>query len=450
MSIASAMIVAGLAFCASVRGSHEDDLLAKLQSADVAEIADAIRALDDELLRNDGIVGQLVVLLNDERIIRRHIMGSDTVRDDAWFKLLILEPTSVPSIAARLPDLASNRALGLALEAIARVGKPDGDLHQKVLPYCRHDDVFVRSRAISALGAVADHSPETVAQFGVFLDDSEPVVRANVLDCLRDRAAHVSSLIPAIGKLLDDESDFYIAISNDLLKSEKLPGRVARLLAAIGPDASETLPRLRQLTDPEFDANVRIWSATAICAISNDPPREMLDLLGQLLIEEMDDEYADNDAPEAIIQLGLRASPLLDRLELAKRHRSSAVRWGVAEAFFAVDPGSAVDRALPMISDDDELVVEAVIQALSMRHIREPRVIEAYIRTLDRHDGIFDLPAGAAVEALTELGAAARTAVPALKSLADDPEISNSLREDVNRAIAAIGDSSDDSPGASQ
>ena len=79
------------------------------------------------------------------------------------------------------------------------------------------------------------------------------------------------------------------------------------------------------------------------------------------------------------------------------------MRWGVVEAFFAVDPANAVSPVLPMMGDEDELVAETVIRALSDQP--EPAIIDAYIRALDRHDGIFDQPASCSVEALAKLGA---------------------------------------------
>ena len=90
------------------------------------------------------------------------------------------------------------------------------------------------------------------------------------------------------------------------------------------------------------------------------------------------------------------------------------------------------------MEDDDELVAETVIEAFSTRDISESRVIAAYIRALGNHDGIFDQPANSAVDALAKLGPAAREAVPALKGLAQDPNISDILKDAVADALRRI------------
>ncbi len=130
--------------------------------------------------------------------------------------------------------------------------------------------------------------------------------------------------------------------------------------------------------------------------------------------------------------------PLIDSLELAKKHKSAQIRWGLVDAFFAVDPDSAVSRCLPLMEDENELVAETVIEAFSKRGISESRVIAAYIRALGNHDGNFDQPANAAVEALAKLGAAAREAVPALQRLAHEPNISDTLKDSVADALRRL------------
>lgn len=414
------------------------DLVVQLRTGNAQDVAKAIRSLPADLLNHDDVVGLLTLLLNDERIVEKHLMGRETVRNRAWFKLLDLQPTSVLSILRRVPELKSDRARGLAFEAISRVGKANAEAYSLLLAYRNDDDVYVRSRAISALSAVGDNDTKTIKQFGELLHDPHPMVRWTVLNALDKRHAQVASLVPEIINLLDDNSDVYFAISNDILGPKKLRGRAARLLASIGPDAKGGLAKLKRLTKPEFNTNVRIWAATAVCTISDTPPPDALALLGKLLLADINNEHVHNDASEAITKLGTRAAPLLDQLERAKTHASSSVRWGVVDTFFAVDPASAVSKVLPMIDDKDELVAETVIEALNARKISEPAVIDAYIRALGSRDDIFDQPASSAIDALANLGADAKPAIPALEQLGRDTRISKTLREDVNRALARI------------
>ena len=436
-----------LSLTAGAQRPSPDRTLDQLRSADVSHVAAAIEALHPELLQNDRIVEQLVLLLDDRRVAMRHSTHSETVQQLARLKLWVLDRTGIRSITNQLSKLSTDYAIGLALESIARIGEPNADVYPQILDYCRHNDPFVRSRAIAALSTIAEDDAAIVTQLAEFLGDKDPMVRWTVLDCLSDRPTKIGGLVPKIGRLLDDEAGVYIAISNHAFVTRKLRSRAARLLGAIGPDAVETLPKLERLLSETNDVNVRVWSAAAICAIHDTPPPETLGLLGDLLLSDVDDEWTENEAIDAIAELGRRAMPLIDHLEQAKNHRSAEIRSGVAEAFFAVHPESAIGRILPLVSDKDELVAQSAIKTLSDHGAKDQSVIDAYIRALDNSDGIFDQPANAAVDALMELGVDARSAIPALKRLADDAETSDTLRDDALRAITAISQSSNDNPG---
>ena len=413
-------------------------MLARLKSGSAKEIASTISSLPDSTLEQPEIARQLTLLLNDERTVVENLMGRETVGERAWYKLLDLPSTASIPILQEVPALETDRARGQAFEAISRIGRPNPRACELILPYCSGNDVYLRSRAISALNAVADESDESVNRFAKLLLDSDPMVKWTVLDALDKRHERIASVIPEIIKLLDNDANVYIAISDHAAQPEKLRCRVARLLVKIGPKASNALAKLKQLTGPEYDKNVRIWSATAICTISQSPTQEALDLLGQLMLDDMESEWEQNDAPLAIAQLGPVARVLLGPLERAKKHKSAQIRWRLVDAFFAIDPDSAVSRCLPLMEDEDELVAEVVIEAFSERGISESRVIEAYIRALGNSDGSFDQPASSAVNALGKLGPAAREAVPALQSLARNPNISNILKDSIADALRRI------------
>jgi hypothetical protein len=434
------LLTIGLLLCDHVTAQETEtgNLLSSLKTGSAQDIATAISSLPNDTLAQPEIARQLTLLLNDERAVVEHIMGRETVSERAWFKLLDLPPAAATSILKELPKLETDRTRAMALEAVSRIGNTDRRAYEMILPYCANDDVYLRSRAIAALDAVANDTEETVLKFGKLLQDPDPMVKWTVLDALDKRFKLIDPVIPEVIKLLDDDSDVYIAVSRDFMLPEKLRGRAARLLAKAGPDASDAIPKLKSLIGPDHHKNVRIWSATAICNISGSPPPEAMDLLGQLLLDDMDREFVQNDAPKAIAQLGPPAGRLIDSLERAKKHASAQIRWGLVDAFFAIAPDTAVSRSLPLMEDEDELVVKVVIEALSSRRISKPRVISAYARALRNHDGLFDQPASAAVDALAKLGSDATAAVPALQSLAQDPSISDTLKEDVVAALESI------------
>jgi HEAT repeat protein len=415
-----------------------NQLLARLKAGSAQDVASAISSLPNVMLEYPVIARQLTLLLNDERAVVEHLMGRETVGERAWFKLLDLPSTASESILQEVPALETDRARGQAFEVVSRIGKPNPRAYEMILPYCRDKDVYLRSCAISALSAVADESDESVNQFGRLLLDSDPMVKWTVLDALDERHERIATVIPEIIKLLDNDSDVYVAISNHSSWPVKLRGRAARLLAKVGPKASDALAKLKVLTGPEYNKNVRIWSATAICKISAAPSQESVELLGQLMLDDIEHEFVQNDAPAAIAQLGPLARPLLDSLERAKKHKSAQIRWGLVDAFFAIDPDSAVSRCLPLMEDEDELVAETVIEAFSKRGISESRVIAAYIRALRNHDGSFDQPARSAVGALAKLGDAAKASIPALEELLKNLDISDTLKMDIVGALSRI------------
>ncbi len=199
-------------------------------------------------------------------------------------------------------------------------------------------------------------------------------------------------------------------------------------------------PQLKTLKLMRFslDLNVRVWSAYAICAINDSAPSETLNLLGELLLSDCEEERTWNESIGAITELGPRALPLLEQLERAKNHRSSSVRWGLVEAFFEIEPETAIERVLPLVRDENGLVAETAIEALSEHAAQDVQVINTYIWALGQSDGSFDQPARSAADALARIGSPAHAALPALKRLASDPEISENFRESVNLAIAAI------------
>ena len=423
--------------CIVAQDVAASESLTKLKSRNPQDIASAISSLPDGSLHSPDVARQLTLLLNDERAVVEHIMLRETIGERAWFKLLELPSTLTEAILETVPSLKTY-ARGQAFEVVSQIGKPNPRAYDVILPYCDDIDVYVRSRAISALSAVADDSDDSIRQFANLLLDSDPMVKWTVLDALDKRHQRIAVVLPEVIKLLDDVSDVHVAISRDASRPEKLRGRVASLLAKIGPKASEAIPKLKKLTGPEYDEKVRIWSAAAVCCITGTPVPESLDLLERLMLADMESNWVQNDAPKAIAQLGALARPLLDSLERAKKHKSALIRLGLVDAFFAIDPESAVTRCFPLIDDENELVVSSVIDAFSGRGISEPRVIAAYIRLLESHDGSFYHPAASAVDALGKLGPAAREAVPALIELAKAPNISDHLMKNIADALRCI------------
>ncbi|MEM7477452.1 MAG: HEAT repeat domain-containing protein [Planctomycetota bacterium] len=421
----------------SAQTASVDDSIRRLRDADVAVVGAQLASLRDSSLNDSRVIAELVILLDDLRILEKRMApaGSETIQDRAWYCTLKLNSSAVPRILASMKTLRSDRAIQLALAAIARIGKEDASIFAELMPYTRSATVVTRSHAIGALDAVGGNDSNTVAQLAAFLKDDHPNVRWATVNTLRKRLDHLGPALEILIELLNDDSDVHVLISNHAAIPQKLCGRVAELLAEIGPPAKSAIPRLRQLMNSFSDQDVRVWAACAVCMISETAPPDALEVIGEVLLSGMQKKYGGNDAAAAITKLGPRGLPLVDELQNARNHKSPTVRRAIIAAFFAVDPEKAISRTLPLVEDKDELVAQTAIRAISSRCNSDREVIDSYIAALERFDGIYSEPANAAIDALEKLGALAESAIPALKRLSDNDKAPETLRE--KAALAA-------------
>lgn len=413
-----------------------DAILESLKSTDPASLASVIEDLPKDALLQVSVVRHLMLLLDDERPIEGGIASPSTIQQQVLWKMSELPSNSVRTILQSMSGLESTQARCLALQLISSIGDSNHSDYLHVLTFCNDADDGVRSLAVQALSVVSDKkSDETVQQFAKFLKDDVPAIRWTSLDALSLRHERLGAVLPAIVELLDDRADVQVMISDHFGFQRKIQGKAAQVLARVGAPAIDAVPKLRSLTRPEYDPFVRIWGATAICKILESPPPEYLEWIGEQLLVDFEDEDAENDAPQAIAELGPRAVPLLDVLERAKGHSSALMRMTLVKTFFAVDASNAALRVLPMMEDKEDFIVVGVIKELAARKFSEPSVIDAYIVALGKLGKPPDEPALAAVEALSELGSAAKPAIPALEKLRRNPEISDDLRAEVDRAL---------------
>ncbi len=438
------MITLAISFCVatiSVSIAQEppppvDELLVELKSNDPIRIVRAIKQVEVFSIRDQQIVERLVLLLDDDRRDSAPAGLGQNVQIHASFAMLKQGDEAAPKILEQLAKIKSGRGLCLALESLGRIGVRDLNLYNAVLPYLRHADESVRSRAISTMSRLAIDEPALVANLAALLKDESVLIRATAIGCLNDHLAAIGPALENISLLLNDDADFYEAISNHAFTTRKLRGAVAKLLGKVGQSAQPYLPMLQELLLNQEDVNVKVWSAMAICAISEIPPAEVLAKLGDLLVSDLDGEWCDNDAIEAIADLGRKALPIADRVQQATKHKSSLVRLRLAKAFFAIDPESAISKVIPLTFDEDELVAETAIEELSRNNAHGGMVVEAYIKALNREDPPLRY---SAIEALRKLGRSATQAIPDLEKLiGEDEERSQWLKDEARNAIKAI------------
>ncbi len=327
------------------QNTSQQELL-KLAATDPPYVNDAlVTSLPEEGLQAE-VIQKLLQFLDDDRMVVEHLMGRETVSSRVAMKLHLLASTSVETIVDELPKLTTNRSKQLALEVIASIGGPNAEAYSALLPWCYENDVVLRSRAIAALSAVGVDDSTTVQQLGRFLKDPHPYVRGITIETLIPKHHLVDPFLKEIISLLDDESEVFLLASKDMMISQRIQESVAKMLALKGPSVKAALPRLWVLTGADYPTNVRIWSAAGLCNVAESPPEEAMQLLGQLLLLDRDEEFWMNDAPEAIAILGGKGKSLLENFEQAKSHKSAAMRSRLSEAFFALDPATAISRIL--------------------------------------------------------------------------------------------------------
>ena len=413
-----------------------DEILQELKSNDIERIVPAIKQVEKFSIRDQRIVERLVLLLDDGRRDSAPAGFGQNVQAYASFAMQQQGDKAVATILQHLPEIKSEHGLCLALGSIANICIRDLDAYNAVLPYLRHKDVAVRSRAIFAIDRLAVDEPALVSKLASLLQDESALIRATAIGCLERHLTTIGPALESIGKLLIDDSDYYVAVSNHSMTTRKLRASVAKLLGKVGPTARRYLPMLRDLLTSQEDVDVKIWSATAICAISESPPADALALLGDLLVSDLEEVWCDNDATEAIVSLGRRALPIADKVHQATKHKSSLIRMGLAKAFFAIDPESAVPKVVLLSLDEDDFVVEAAIEELSRNNAHGPKVVESYINALNRESTSLRY---SAIQALNKLGSLAEVSIPALERLiADAEEGSKWLKDEARDAIASI------------
>ena len=222
--VRSASLIAVLCLINSTAAKAEGEthgLVDKARNGSAADVARAVQALPESEIHREQVAGQLTLLLDDERIVGGQAIGSQSVRDYAFRKLLDLPPKSVSAVISRIPLLKTSRARGMALEVIGRVGEPSEQASDALISYFQDEDSYVRSRAVFAIDAIGDNSVSTVSRFKELLRDSDPMVQWTVLDALDSRRDQIGSLSSIID-LLESESIVYISVSTDSMRPARI------------------------------------------------------------------------------------------------------------------------------------------------------------------------------------------------------------------------------------
>ncbi|MDC0935446.1 PQQ-binding-like beta-propeller repeat protein [Pirellulales bacterium] len=209
--------------------------------------------------------------------------------------------------------------------------------------------------------------------------------------------------IPVLGYILQSDS--------------KLTRQQAeQLLSATGAPGTPAIISLLEDKNPY----VRMHAARVLASLQADSPNAIQALSAKLGDAE---EGVVLDAAYALASLGKRSAPAVAALTKTLQHRHPLIRMTSAEALAAV--GSSASDAVPdlirLLEDDDAGVRRAGAQAIGQ--IGPPAGLAAVDRMIELL--VTDEPyvRMAAATALGRIGPAAKSALPTLEDLQDDPTV---------------------------
>lgn len=345
-------------------------------------------------------------------VFARRLAGADT-RDEALDVLARLGAPALPALQAALELEAPNDDdLAMIVDALGELGEVAAPAVTRLIELAAHESPLVRERAVLALGRIGVVDEAVLAALVARLGDPEPGVRcfaARALGALRATAS-VADLVRALG---DDDAEVRVVAAAALealgpaaspsvealraalaIEDADLRRAAALALSALGPAAADARDDLVGLSASD-DPCVRHAALYASAGLDGDMDAALRTLEADL---EADDAEVRNSAAEVLGRAGARAQGAVPRLLELLRRRDWRDR--------------RVDAALARIGGDPELLVPVLLDAV-------------------------DLPEVA--DALGAMGAAARSAIPALEAAArhDDGDTRFGARRALRRLRAA-------------
>jgi HEAT repeat protein len=391
--------------------------------------------------------------------------------------------------------LAVNHLNGRASELLRRVGPTARQAAPGLRARLADRSPFCAAQAAWSLIELEGPSPAPLDRLAELLTAPEPTYREHAHEALRALGPKARGLAPVLRKRLPskDEPDpiglvwtlrridpgrpVDLAPLLDGLHHEAQHGNALRALYALGPEAAEAAPELAGLVQTLDADNVDEWS-TALAALGRMGPRAAPAVrVLQSLLPRPPRKARDPNDLAALLQLMEPPIPVIDALGRIGPDAAAAVpelrmmlcdpdpetRAAAALALGRIGP--AARRAIPRLEevrdDDDEASPWA---AFALARITGDKMHVAWLtraarRRTEAGEALGELGAaarpalpevlallrgdktarGSAVAALGRMGPEAAGAVPALTRLLDDrrPEV----REAAARGLAALGPS---------
>ncbi|WP_182865396.1 HEAT repeat domain-containing protein [Rhodopirellula sp. JC639] len=365
-----------------------DDALRRIGAASVPALLDAASDADHSRSRLAKALAQIGPVATEPLIkaLRTETGGSKTIAAQAIGKMRTVPASAVGPLAACLDD-ADPRLRASAAAALGRYPQLDDHVVSQLRTLCQDQQPEVRAAAVSAVANVDDAPSRVTKQMLEALDDDAAEVRRNAIGGLARMETASGDVIDALILGLDDSD-------------ARVRREAALAIEAVGEAARRSAPRLMQLVGDE-DSSVRSAAASAL-ATTAAPSEDLIVVLGDGLA----------DAEDAVVLASLRSVTTL-----AGRAVSLSDQVITLTDHDRADLRAAAYACLAKIETDRQKSVPLLIQGLA-----DP-------------DWAVRRDAG---ESLGELGADAKSAVPALFRLLPVPEDTNFAKTAL-RAINTAG-----------
>jgi HEAT repeat protein len=338
-----------------------------------------------------------------------------------------------PAARPALPELVASlnhKQRGIrstAFEALIGLGPAVEGVIPVVLQTLKHPDSSMRMRAATALSEFEVYSPGIIAALTEALADPLPMVRQAAVQTLAQAGPAAISALPQLGPMLNERDNYLRLSAADALwriSPEQARVIVPLLIGLMDPEAS--------LGDaPDLSLEFRV-AAVEIMGEMGPLAKEAVPALRRLLHKGPDDHRF--GAANALRKIEPTNGPALVPLfvQFLAATDAPVARPEVIEALGEIGPAAteAVPTLTRYLDDEDEMIRLTSAIALWRIDPRQADLIVPVLVKLLKHDIEAELDVSDALEALKEMGPAAREAVPVVRALLVHPA------EDLRHAAA--------------
>ncbi|MDI6788931.1 MAG: HEAT repeat domain-containing protein, partial [Planctomycetota bacterium] len=264
-------------------------------------------------------------------------------------------------ILEKLPDLDEKLLTGqyiLVLKELysdwAGIPKVLGHHQNYLIPIIKQIQILNLSSKdkidlIAILRSKVEWFQETFPGFVGFLDDQDPIVRAEAVSFLKYFRPQTNSIEPQIIKLLEDKN---VNVRTEAVGAVRFLG------------IKTAIPQLIKLLDDDKEVSVR---REVIMALRDLKVKEAIPQIQKLL------EDKDNHIPRlAVIALGkLEAKESIPEIIKLLKHNISDIRYYAVEALGELGAKESIGEITKLLGDNDPKVREYVVKALIKLEAKE-------------------------------------------------------------------------------